>query len=100
MSEHAPQHGSGRRSRGLQIGLVVAAALLLATGVVLMLLPVEQNTIGWFAYSPLTQTVFVPDAGVLVSPRALLGLALAALGALTLAAWGGWALARRTLPRP
>ena len=80
-------------------GVVVLAALLVLTGTLLMLLPTEPTTIGWFAYAPLPQTVFVPDAGVLVSPRALVGLILAAVGALALAVWGGWAFARRGIPR-
>ncbi len=100
MSEPGTPNTPGPRpSKWLRAGCVVLAALLVLTGILLMLLPTEPTTIGWFAYAPLSQTVFVPDAGVLVSPRALLGLVLAAVGALALAAWGGWALARRGMPR-
>ncbi|PPL20133.1 hypothetical protein [Microterricola pindariensis] len=99
MSELGAAHRLDPRHRAwLRIGVVLAALLVLA-GVVLLLLPTEQTTVGWFAYAPLPETVFVPDAGVLLSPRAVLGLVLATLGALALAAWGGWAFARRGLAR-
>ncbi len=75
------------------------ASLALLVGLVLTLLPEAQKTVGWFAYSPLTQTVFVADSGVLLTQRMVLGLTIAAVGALVLAACGGWMIARRHVPR-
>lgn len=77
-------------------GLALAGIAVLI-GIILMLLPAEQRTVGWFAYQPLSHTTFVPDAGIVLSPRSILGIVLAALGALVLAFYAGWLLALRRL---
>lgn len=90
-SERAP-----RRQLWVRMAVPALATLLLLIGIVLMLLPAEQATIGWFAYQPLPQTVLLPDAGLVLTARRILGIALASIGALTLAFLCGWALARRS----
>lgn len=96
MTETAGNNEHARRLPGwFGKAVPVLATLALLVGIVLMLLPAEQISAGWFAYAPLPQTIFVPDAGLL-SPRRLFGAVLAALGGLTLAFCAGWAIAQRS----
>lgn len=86
-----PHNESSPSPRWGRWAVPVIAALILGVGVVLMLLPEEQKTVGWFAYQPLADEIMIPDAALL-SGRPALGLVFAAVGALTLAFLAGWRL--------
>lgn len=55
----------------------------------------QETSVGWFAYAPLSNEVFVGDNGSFVSKGTQLGLAVTVLGLLVLAFWAGLAIGRR-----
>ncbi|AFR30427.1 hypothetical protein [Arthrobacter sp. Rue61a] len=55
----------------------------------------QSTSFGWFAYAPLSDTVFVGNGGAMVSQGTQLGLAVTVLGLLVLAFWAGRAIGRR-----
>ncbi|ASN21548.1 hypothetical protein [Arthrobacter sp. YN] len=71
------------------LGLIAVIA-----GVVVAWSNLETN-VGWFAYAPLSNEVFVGDNGSFVSKGTQLGLAVAGVGLLVLAFWAGLAIGRR-----
>lgn len=97
MSQTHP--GTPPASRWVRVAVPVVAALALLVGVVLLVLPEPQQTIGWFAYQPLSGQSLNSYAAAPPSARAILGFALTAVGALTLAFHAGWAFGRRGLTR-
>ena len=54
-----------------------------------------SDQIGWFAYAPLSNEVFVGDNGSFVSKGTQIGLAVSMAGLLILAFWAGLAIGRR-----
>lgn len=83
--------------------LAVAVAPLLGLVAVIVGLIVAWNgtneTIGWFAYAPLSDNVFQPSGGSFVSRGSQLGLAVAGVGLLVLAFCAGLAIGRRQVRR-
>jgi heme/copper-type cytochrome/quinol oxidase subunit 1 len=74
--------------------LVPALGVLLVTaGVVVALATPRETSIGWFAYAPLSDAVFLPAGTLLVRGEQLIAAALVVLGLLVLAFWTGtrWA---------
>ena len=94
-----PSPSTPPASRWVSAAVPVVAALALLIGVVLLLIPEPQLTVGWFSYEPLPETILNPYASSAPSARVIASFALAAVGALTLAFYGGWAFARRRLTR-
>ena len=75
--------------------LVAAVALVaLVVGVWLMVRPTPGASFGWFAYAPMSETVYTAGRG----STDLVGLVLVVVGALGLGALGGYALGRRRRP--
>ncbi len=71
---------------------------LLAVIVGLIVAWTNQSTnFGWFAYAPLSDTVFVGNGGgAMVSQGTQLGLVVTVVGLLVLAFWAGLAIGRRS----
>lgn len=74
---------------------LVALALMLA-GVVLLSVPVRQESFGWFAYAPLSQQTFVPQGMLIMDREKWTGVVLTGVGLLVLAFWSGFRAGRRT----
>jgi heme/copper-type cytochrome/quinol oxidase subunit 1 len=51
--------------------------------------PNQQQQVGWFAYAPLSDTMFMGDNGSFVSRKTQLGVCIAGVGLLVLAFWAG-----------
>ncbi|MCJ1702739.1 MULTISPECIES: hypothetical protein [unclassified Rathayibacter] len=75
---------------------VVAGALLVVIGIVVAATTPREVSFGWFAYAPLSETMFSPGTMV-VTPGLATAAALIVLGLLVLAFCAGWLLARRRL---
>ncbi|MET3367436.1 UNVERIFIED_CONTAM: heme/copper-type cytochrome/quinol oxidase subunit 1 [Jeotgalibacillus campisalis] len=56
----------------------------------------QSTSFGWFAYAPLSDTVFVGNGGAMVSQGTQLGLVVTVIGLLVLAFWAGFAIGRRS----
>lgn len=74
--------------------MVVFGAATAVIGLVLFLLPSGSASIGWFAYQPLSNTMFFPS-GIPPSPRSHTGVVLLIVGLILLAFGAGWALGQR-----
>jgi heme/copper-type cytochrome/quinol oxidase subunit 1 len=74
--------------------MVVLGAVAVVIGLVLLLLPSDQASFGWFAYAPLSGTTFFPPGGLL-SPRSQIGMVLFVVGLVLLAFGAGWMLGQR-----
>ena len=75
-----------------------AGAVTAIAGIVIIAVNVPQpKTFGWFAYAPLSGEVFSPEGATFVPTPWLAGGALLALGLVSIAFWGGYALARRRI---
>ncbi|WP_138067596.1 hypothetical protein [Cellulomonas rhizosphaerae] len=80
------------RSRRTLPAVAVLAVLLVVGGGWLVWHSSRSATFGWFAYAPLSESVYSP--GILTTTD-WVGLALVAVGLLALGAVGGYALGRR-----
>ena len=80
-----------RRVSVSMVALGTAAAVI---GLVLILMPSDQASFGWFAYAPLSDTTFSP-IGLQLSPRSQIGIALFVIGLAVLAFGAGWMLGQR-----
>lgn len=56
-------------------------------------------SIGWFAYAPLSNQLFMGDGMAFVSHGTQIGLAVAVTGLLVLAFWAGYRIGRRASPK-
>ena len=86
---------SGPR-RPARFVLPAVAVALLAVGMVLMSMPVRQESFGWFAYAPLSQQTFAAQGLLIMDSEKWAGVVLVALGLLTLAFWSGYRTGRRS----
>jgi drug/metabolite transporter (DMT)-like permease len=102
MDDIVPGQAHGSRpnlARRLSVALIILGAISCVIGVVLILLPDNSASFGWFAYAPLNDTVFVPPSGIL-TPRSQLGILWALIGVALLAFGSGWAFGlRQPAPR-
>ena len=97
MGEMQAGQGGGFKansSRRVVASLVVLGAVAAVIGLVLLMLPSGQASVGWFAYAPLSNTTFIPP-GVLLSPRSQFGIVLFIVGVVSLAFGAGWTLGQR-----
>ena len=56
----------------------------------------QSTSFGWFAYAPLSDTVFIGNGVAMVSQGTQLGLVVTVVGLLVLAFWAGLAIGRRS----
>lgn len=68
--------------------------LLVVIGIVVAATTPREVSFGWFAYAPLSETMFSPGTMVVI-PGLATAAALIVLGLLVLAFCAGWAVARR-----
>lgn len=79
----------------------VSAAVLPAVGLVAVLVGClvawsnASASVGWFAYAPLSNQVFLGSGVAFVSQGTQIGLAVAVTGLLVLAFWAGLRIGRR-----
>ena len=79
----------------------LAAAVVPAAGLVAVLAGCfvawssANATIGWFAYAPLSNQLFLGNGMAFVSQGTQVGLAVAVVGLLVLAFWAGYRIGRR-----
>lgn len=69
--------------------------LLVVIGIVVAATTPSEVSFGWFAYAPLSETMFSPVGTRVVTPGLATAAALIVLGLLVLAFCAGWLLARR-----
>ena len=81
-------------SRRVSVSMVVLGAVAAVIGLVLVLVPSDQTSFGWFAYAPLSNTTFSP-IGLQLSPRSQIGIALFIVGLVVLAFGASWMLGQR-----
>ncbi|AZZ52917.1 hypothetical protein C1I64_13305 [Rathayibacter festucae DSM 15932] len=74
---------------------MVAGVLLVVSGIVVSAATPREVSFGWFAYAPLSETMFSPVGTMVVPPGLATAAALIMLGLLVLAFCAGWLLARR-----
>ncbi|TFD04842.1 hypothetical protein E3T25_04830 [Cryobacterium sandaracinum] len=80
--------------RRVSVSMVVLGTVAAVIGLVLLLVPSDQASFGWFAYAPLSNTTFSP-IGLQLSPRSQIGIALFIVGLAVLAFGAGWMLGQR-----
>lgn len=74
--------------------MVVLGAGAVVIGLVLLVLPSDQASFGWFAFEPLPTTVFSPP-GVLLTPQSHIGVVLLMVGLAMFGFGAGWVLGQR-----
>ncbi|XAS63665.1 hypothetical protein VUN84_15425 [Micrococcaceae bacterium Sec5.8] len=82
-----------------RLAVPLGAAALLVVGAVLLARPVQQDSVGWFAYAPLSQQTFFPGSLLVMDQGSWTGIWLIVVGLLTLAFWAGFRTGRRTRRR-
>ncbi|MFV0375627.1 hypothetical protein [Microbacterium sp.] len=86
--------------RRIPVGLIVAATACLAlvvggTVMMIMAVPGETASFGWFAYQPTAGMTVRPDALIILTPLTGAGIALVILGLVLLGGIVGFLLGRR-----
>lgn len=77
------------------VGWTTAVVVAVAGAVVLIVGLMTPVAFGWFAYQPLANATFVPDAGgVFLSRLAIIGLVILAIGLLAIAFLAGFRAAQ------
>ncbi|WP_369745096.1 hypothetical protein [Paenarthrobacter sp. AMU7] len=89
------EHNTPQPARKLAAAVVPLLGLIAVVVGVIVAWNGMSDQIGWFAYAPLSDSVFVGDNGSFVSKGTQLGLAVAGVGLLVLAFWAGLAVGRR-----
>ncbi|MFK0039619.1 hypothetical protein ACIQTW_07230 [Paenarthrobacter sp. NPDC090517] len=88
--QHTPQ--PSRRVSAVVVPLLGLIAVIVG----LIVAWTNQSTsFGWFAYAPLSETVFIGNGGAMVSQGTQIGLAVTVVGLLVLAFRAGLAIGRR-----
>lgn len=77
------------------IALIVSGMFVIGGAVLLLVSNQAPASFGWFAYQPMTNSLFMPGSLVVLTPSALMGAAVAVLGLLGLTAVSGYLLGRR-----
>ncbi|MBW9111929.1 hypothetical protein [Microbacterium ureisolvens] len=87
------------RTRSI-VAWTVAGIVIAAGAVVLIVGLLTPVTFGWFAYQPLADAMFVPGAGVFLSPVTIIGWVILTIGLLAVAFLAGRRTARGRPKRP
>lgn len=85
-----------RRFRPARFAAPLAGLALLTVGLVLILQPLQRESFGWFAYAPLSQRTFTPQAMTIMDAGKWAALALIGLGVATFAFWFGYRAGQRS----
>jgi heme/copper-type cytochrome/quinol oxidase subunit 1 len=86
----APESNRSHRVSAWMVGLGAVAAVI---GLVLLLLPSNHASVGWYAYAPLSDSTFFPPVGLL-SPQSQIGMVVFIVGLVVLAFGAGWMLGK------
>ncbi|MDR7082540.1 heme/copper-type cytochrome/quinol oxidase subunit 1 [Arthrobacter ginsengisoli] len=89
------ESGPSRGGWLARVAVPLLAGALLAAGMVLLSLPVRQESFGWFAYAPLSQSFAAPGL-LIMDAEKWAGVVLLAVGLLTFAFWSGYHTGRRS----
>ncbi|WP_429389030.1 hypothetical protein [Paenarthrobacter sp. TE4293] len=96
MGEHKRgEHSTPKPARRVSAVVVPLLGLIAVIVGVIVAWNGTNEPVGWFAYAPLSDSVFVGDNGSFVSKGTQLGLAVAGAGLLVLVFWAGLAVGRR-----
>ncbi|MCS5716137.1 hypothetical protein NVV95_16445 [Herbiconiux sp. CPCC 205716] len=83
------------RPRRANLTLPLLAVAAIVAGVVTVVVSTPQSaSFGWFAYAPLSGTMFSPAGAVVIGWGSVLGAIVVAGGIAGLAFWAGWMLGR------
>lgn len=89
------EHNTPRPARRVSAVVVPLLGLIAVIVGVVVAWNNQSTDFGWFAYAPLSETVFIGNGAAMVSQGTQLGLAVTVLGLLVLAFWAGLAVGRR-----
>ncbi|MBT2586581.1 hypothetical protein [Arthrobacter sp. ISL-95] len=89
------EHDTPQPSRKVSSVVVPLLGLIAVIVGVIVAWTNQSTDFGWFAYAPLSDTVFVGNGGAMVSQGTQIGLTVTVLGLLVLAFWAGLAIGRR-----
>ncbi|MFK0007904.1 hypothetical protein ACIQTZ_12705 [Paenarthrobacter sp. NPDC090520] len=89
------EHNSPQPARKVRAVVVPLLALIAVIAGLIAAWNGKDEPMGWFAYAPLSDTVFQPSGGAFVSQGTQIGLLIAVLGLLSLTFWSGFTLGRR-----
>ena len=87
--------GPSRAGRLARLITPLLAVALLVAGAVLLSLPVRQESVGWFAYAPLSQQTFAGSGLLIMDAEKWAGVGLLGGGLLMLAFWSGYRTGRQ-----
>lgn len=93
------EHKTPKPARLSAAILPVVGALAVLVGCFIAWSNANTETVGWFAYAPLSNEVFTGNGVALVSQGTQIGLAVAVAGLLVLAFWAGYRIGRRANPK-
>lgn len=93
------QSGPSRTTPLARVAVPLAALALILAGIVLLSVPVRQESFGWFAYAPLSQQTFVPQGMLIMDREKWTGVVLTGVGLLALTFWSGFRAGRRSRRR-
>ncbi|MGO4192859.1 hypothetical protein AB4Y67_14445 [Arthrobacter sp. YAF17] len=93
------QSGPSRATRLARVAVPLVALALILAGIVLLSVPVQQESFGWFAYAPLSQQTFVPQGMLIMDREKWAGVVLTGAGLLALTFWSGFRAGRRSRRR-
>ena len=100
MGEHnASGDRSSKKFARLSAALVPAAGLVAVLAGCLVAWSNASASIGWFAYAPLNNQLFLGNGTAFVSQGMQIGMAVAVVGLLVLAFWAGYRIGRRADPK-
>ncbi|MCW3765994.1 hypothetical protein ACKLTP_07695 [Paenarthrobacter ureafaciens] len=89
------EHHSPHPARKVRAAVVPLLGLItVAVGVAVAWTSLNAE-VGWFAYAPLSNEVFVGNNGSFLSNETQLGVAVSVVGLLALSFWAGLAIGRR-----
>ncbi|MCD2444351.1 hypothetical protein LQ757_18885 [Agromyces sp. SYSU K20354] len=84
-----------RMSGALLVALILLGVLVLCGALLVVVSSQASVSFGWFAYQPLSDSVFVPGSFVVLTQPAVVGAAVTVVGLIGLGAVAGYALGRR-----
>ena len=91
------EHHSPQPARKLAVVVVPLLGLIAVIVGLAVAWTNQQEPVGWFAYAPLSNTVFLGNGMTMVSQGTQFGLAVTVLGLLVLAFWAGLRIGRRRI---
>lgn len=77
------------------VALVLSALLVVAGLLLIVAAPQASASFGWFAYQPLSESVFIPGGFIVLTQPVIIGAAVGVLGLVGLGVVLGFVLGRR-----